>query len=351
MADLFSPLTLRGVTLRNRIVVSPMCQYSSDDGALTDWHLVHLGSRAVGGAGLVFVEATAVEPRGRISPQDSGLWGEKHVAPLARIARFVKEQGAAFGIQLAHAGRKASTRRPWEGHGPLAPAQGGWEPVGPSALPFDDGYPVPHPLDAGEVAAIPRLFADAARRALDAGTDVVEVHAAHGYLLHSFLSPLSNRRTDAYGGDLRGRARLLLETAEAVRRVVAGPLFVRVSASDWVPGGVEPPDLVAVAKWLKEIGVDVVDCSSGGGSPRQKVAVAPGFQVPFAEKIRREAGVATMAVGLLTEPSQADAVVREERADLVALARELLRDPYWPQRAAKALGVRTGIPPQYARAH
>jgi 2,4-dienoyl-CoA reductase-like NADH-dependent reductase (Old Yellow Enzyme family) len=351
VSQLFSPFTLRGLTLRNRIVVSPMCQYSSEDGALTDWHFVHLGSRAVGGAGLVVIEASAVEARGRISPEDSGIWAEKHVAPVARVARFVREHGAAIGIQLAHAGRKASTRRPWEGHGPLGANQGAWQPVGPSPIPFDEGWQVPRELEESEVRLVPRLFVDAARRALDAGIQVVELHAAHGYLLHSFLSPLSNQRKDGYGGDLRGRARLLLETAGALRRVLQGPFFVRVSASDWVPGGLEVGDLVEVARWLKEIGVDAIDVSSGGASPKQKIALAPGYQVPFSERIRREAAIPTIAVGLVTAPEQAEEIVRAGRADLVALARELLRDPYWPQRAAKALGVKPDVPPQYARAH
>ncbi len=351
MSQLFSPFTLRGLELRNRVVVSPMCQYSAEDGALTDWHLVHLGSRAVGGAGLVVIEATAVEPRGRISPEDSGIWAEKHVEPIARIARFVRAQGAALGVQLAHAGRKASTRRPWEGHGPLPVSEGGWEPVGPSPIPFDEGWPVPRPLEASELREVPRLFADAARRALDAGAQAVEIHSAHGYLLHSFLSPLSNQRKDAYGGDLRGRARLLLETAETLRKIVPGPLLVRISATDWVPGGFDVGDAVLVARWLRELGVDAIDVSSGGASPRQKIALGPGYQVPFAERIRREANVPTVAVGLVSAPEQAEEIVREGRADLVALARELLRDPYWPQRAAKALGAKPSVPPQYARAH
>ncbi len=349
---LFSPFTVRGLTLRNRIVVSPMCQYSSVDGLLTDWHFVHLGSRAVGGAALVIVEASGVEPRGRISPHDSGIWGSEHVPPLRRIAEFVRSQGAVLGIQLAHAGRKASTRRPWEGYGIVKPEEGGWTPVGPSAIAFEEGkYVVPHPLTKDEIAKVPVLFADAARRAADAGIGVVEVHAAHGYLLHSFLTPLANRRTDAYGGDLRARARLLLETADAVRRAFTGPVFVRVSASDWVEGGLEVADLVQVARWLKDLGVDAIDCSSGGASPAQKVVVGPGYQVPFASRIRSEAAIPTVAVGLITEPAQADRIVRDGHADLVALARELLRDPYWPQRAAKALGVRPDVPSQYQRAH
>jgi 2,4-dienoyl-CoA reductase-like NADH-dependent reductase (Old Yellow Enzyme family) len=352
MSSLFTPLTLRGVTLRNRIVVSPMCQYSSTDGFLEDWHLVHLGSRAVGGAALVIVEASAVEPRGRISPEDAGIWDDRHVAPLERIARFVRSQGAAFGLQLAHAGRKAGTWRPWEGSGPL-PKEKSWEPVGPSAIPWDTTWAVPHALTKDEILAIVAKFQDAARRAEAAGLDLVEIHGAHGYLIHSFLSPLSNRREDEWGGDLAGRARFLLAVVDAVRGVwpERKPLFVRVSATDWVEGGLTIEETVAVARMLKGRGVDVVDCSSGGSSPLQKIAAGPGFQVPFAERVRREAGIATMAVGMITEPAQAEAIVREEKADLVALARQELRDPYWPQNAARALGVKPAVPPQYGRAH
>jgi 2,4-dienoyl-CoA reductase-like NADH-dependent reductase (Old Yellow Enzyme family) len=328
-----------------------MCQYSSRDGFPSDWHLVHLGSRAVGGAALVFVEASAVEPIGRISPHDSGIWDDRHVEPFARIARFVSEQGAAPGIQLAHAGRKASTRRPWEGHGPIAARDGGWEPVAPSAVPFDEKYPTPRALSIAEIEAIVARFRDGARRAREAGFQVVELHSAHGYLLHSFLSPLSNRRDDRYGGSLENRARALLETVDSVRAVWTGPLFVRVSARDWVQGGLEVDDVVQVARWLRERGVDVIDVSSGGVSPLQKINVGPGYQVEFAGRIRREAGIPTMAVGMITEPAQADAIVRESQADLVALARELLRDPYWPQRAAKALGHDAAVPAQYLRAH
>lgn len=350
-ATLFTPFEVRGLTLRNRIVVSPMCQYSAEDGRLGDWHLVHLGARATGGAGLVIIEFTAVEPRGRISPHDSGLWSDAHGAPLARIARFVKEQGAAIGLQLAHAGRKASVRRPWEGGRPLPAGEGGWPVVGPSPVPFAEGHPVPVPLEGDELAAIPRRFAEAARRAVDAGVQLLEVHAAHGYLLHSFLSPLSNRRRDAWGGDLPGRARLLLETVEAVRGAFDGPLFVRVSATDWVEGGLDVPEVVEVARWLRERGVDAIDVSSGGSSPAQVIPTGPCYQVPFAARIRREAGVPTVAVGLITRPEEAEAIVREGQADLVALARELLRDPNWPQRAAKALGATPPVPPQYLRAY
>ncbi len=349
---LFSPLRLRGLTLRNRIMVSPMCQYSAEEGLATDWHLVHLGSRAVGGAALVMAEATAVEPRGRISPHDLGLWDDRHIAPLARITAFIRSQGAVPGIQLAHAGRKASTRRPWEGGGPLSPAEGGWEVVGPSPIPFAPGYPTPRPLDREGLQGIVRAFQAAAQRAREAGFQVIEVHAAHGYLLHEFLSPLSNQRTDAYGGPLENRARLLREVVRAIRAVWPEeyPLFVRISATDWAPGGWDLDEAVVLAGWLKEEGVDAIDCSSGGLVPYQQIPVAPGYQVPFAARIRAEAGIKTIAVGLITEPAQADAIIRAGQADLVALARAFLRDPYWPLHAAHALGHEIPWPPQYERA-
>ena len=349
---LFAPLTLRGLALKNRVVVSPMCQYSSADGFATDWHLVHVGARAVGGAGLVLLEATAVTPEGRISPRDLGLWDDAHVDGLARIARFVRAQGAAVGVQLAHAGRKASTRPPWEGRGVVSAAEGGWTPVAPSAVPFGRDDPLPHALTLEEVRGVVAAFRDAARRALAAGMQVVELHAAHGYLLHQFLSPLSNRRTDAYGGGFDGRVRLTLEVAEAVRAVWPDewPLFVRVSATDYAEGGWDVDQTVALARQLAERGVDLVDCSSGGLVGGVHIPLGPGYQVAFAERVRREAGVATGAVGLITTPEQADAVVREERADLVLLARQLLRDPHWPLRAARALGVPVSWPVQYERA-
>ncbi|MBX6377974.1 MAG: NADH:flavin oxidoreductase/NADH oxidase [Clostridia bacterium] len=351
---LFQPLRLRQVTLRNRIAVSPMCQYSAVDGHADDWHLVHLGSRAVGGAGLVLLEATAVEPRGRISPQDLGIWDDAHVPGLARIARFVARQGAVPGIQLAHAGRKASTFRPWEGRGPVPPEQGGWTVVGPSPLPFGPGYPTPEPLDLQGLAAVVEAFAAAARRARQAGFQVVEIHAAHGYLLHSFLSPLANRRTDSYGGSLENRARLLLEVVEAVRREWPAdhPLFVRISCTDWVEGGWDLDQSCRLARLLADAGVDLVDCSSGGLVPDARVPEAPGYQVPFAERIRREVGVPTGAVGLITDPFQAESILRNGQADLVLLAREFLRNPYWPLHAAQALGVGdpSRWPAQYRRA-
>ncbi|BDG62411.1 NADH:flavin oxidoreductase/NADH oxidase [Caldinitratiruptor microaerophilus] len=352
---LFERLKLRDVTFRNRIAVSPMCQYSGEDGMATDWHLVHLGSRAVGGAALVITEATAVEARGRISPQDLGIWDDRHVEPLARITRFIRGQGAVPGIQLAHAGRKASTRRPWEGLAPVGPEEGGWRPVvGPSPIPFDDGYPVPEALDEAAIAEIVRAFRDGARRALEAGFQVVEIHAAHGYLLHEFLSPLSNHRTDRYGGSFENRTRLVREVVAAIREVWPErlPLFVRISATDWAPGGWDPDQSVELARGLGALGVDLVDCSSGGLVPGVSIPTDPGYQVPFAERVRREAGIATGAVGLITTPAQADAIIREGKADLVLLGRQLLRDPYWPLRAAHELGHadRAPWPPQYLRA-
>jgi 2,4-dienoyl-CoA reductase-like NADH-dependent reductase (Old Yellow Enzyme family) len=353
---LFRPLRIRGVTVRNRIVVSPMCQYSCEarDGMATGWHLVHLGSRAVGGAGLVFTEATAVEPGGRISPQDLGIWSEAHADALTPIVAFVKAQGAAAGIQLAHAGRKASTARPWEGGRGLSDAEGGWVPLAPSPIPFGETARAPREMTHHDIAEVVRAFAQAAGRARRAGFDVLEVHAAHGYLLHEFLSPLANHRTDRYGGSFENRSRLLLEVVEAIRAVWPDdrPLVVRLSATDWVPGGWDIDDSVRLAAALARHGVDVIDCSSGGVSPAQQVPLAPGYQVPFAERIRREASIATMAVGLITTAEQAERIVAGGQADLVAMARELLRNPYFPLRAAAALGRPEAAPwpAQYLRA-
>ncbi len=353
MNHLFSPYTLRGLTLRNRIAVSPMCQYSSTDGFANDWHYLHLGSRAVGGAGLVFTEAAAVEPRGRISPQDLGIWSDEHVPALRRIVDALHAHGAAAGVQLAHAGRKASTRRPWEGGKPVGPDGGGWKDiVGPSPVPFADGYPTPAELDAATIAQLVAAFAASARRAREAGFDVAEVHAAHGYLLHAFLSPLSNHRTDAYGGSFANRARIVREVVSAVRAEWPEelPVFVRISASDWVEGGWTIEDSVELAAQLKPLGVDLIDCSSGGNvMPPPRMPLGPGYQVPFAERVRRDAGVPTGAVGLITTPQQADQIVRTGQADLVLLGRELLRDPYWPLRAAHELRQEITWPPQYER--
>jgi len=349
---LFTPLTLRGVTLRNRIAVSPMCEYSSVDGFADDWHLVHLGSRAVGGAGLVITEAAAVTPEGRISPSDLGIWKDEHVAFLARCTAFIRAHGAAAGIQLAHAGRKASTARPWEGGQQVGAEAGGWTPVAPSAIPFRPEDVTPTALDRAGIRAVVEAFGAAARRSLAAGFDVIELHAAHGYLLHSFLSPLCNQRNDEYGGSFDNRIRLLLEVTAAVRAAWPEhlPLFVRVSATDWVEGGWDLPQSVELARRLGPLGVDLVDCSSGGTVPGAKIPAAPGYQVPFAEAIRRETGLPTGAVGLITEPTQADAIVAGGQADLVLLARELLRDPYWPLHAARALGTKGPWPAQYLRA-
>lgn len=349
---LFEPVTFRGVTLRNRIAVSPMCQYSAEDGLANDWHLVHLGSRAVGGAGLVMTEATAVEARGRISRQDLGIWDDRHVAPLARIATFLRAHRAVPGIQLAHAGRKASAHRPWEGGNPLGSDEGAWETVAPSAIPFGEGWPTPHALSRPEIDALVGAFRRAAERALEAGFEVVEVHGAHGYLIHEFLSPLSNERSDEYGGSFENRLRLLLRIVEAVREVWPErlPLFVRLSCTDWVEGGWDLEQTIEAARRLKERGVDLIDCSSGGLVPYARIPSTPGYQTPFAEAVRREAGIATGAVGLISTPELAEEIVANGRADLVLLAREFLRSPYWPLQAARALGAEIAWPPQYARA-
>lgn len=350
---LFSTLKLRDVLFRNRIVVSPMCQYLSEDGFASDWHLVHLGSRAVGGAALVFTEAAAILPEGRISPQDLGIWKEEQMEMLARIFDFVRQEGAVPGMQLAHAGRKASTGRPWEGGKPVGVEVGGWTPIfGPSPLPFADGYQTPQELDRAGIQRIRNAFAQAAQRALQAGAEVVEIHAAHGYLLHSFLSSLSNQRTDEYGGSFENRIRFLCETVAAVREVWAEkfPLFVRISSSDWTEGGWTGDDSVALARKLKSLGVDLIDCSSGGNVPNAKIPTGAGYQIPFARKVRAEAEIATGAVGLITSPEQADQVIRNGEADLVIMAREFLRHPYWPLHAAKPLHQSLPPPPQYARA-
>ena len=351
--NLFTPLTIREVTLRNRIAVSPMCEYSSTDGFANDWHLVHLGSRAVGGAGLVFTEAAAVEAVGRISPQDLGIYQDGHIEPLQRATRFIHEHGAVAGIQLAHAGRKASTARPWEGGKPVSVESGGWQPiVGPSALPFDTGYSTPVALDEAGIAAVVRAFGVAAERALAAGFRVAEIHGAHGYLLHEFYSPLSNHRTDQYGGSFVNRTRIVREVAEEVRRrwPERYPLFLRISASDWIEGGWDIEQSIELGRQVKPLGVDLIDASSGGAVPGATIPVGPGYQTPFAARIRREAGIMTGAVGMITSPQQADHILRTEQADLVLLARELLRNPYWPLLAAKELRHDIPVPPQYARA-
>jgi 2,4-dienoyl-CoA reductase-like NADH-dependent reductase (Old Yellow Enzyme family) len=350
---LFSPLQIREVTFRNRIGVSPMCEYSSVDGFANDWHFVHLGSRAVGGAAMVMTEASAVLADGRISPQDLGIYLDDHIPVLARIFRFIEEQGAVPGMQLAHAGRKASTAAPWEGGGAVDPNHGGWRPIfAPSAIPFSPTSITPEALSLAGIQHIVRAFAQAAERAREAGAKVVEIHAAHGYLLHEFLSPLSNHRTDCYGGSFENRTRFLREVVQAVRQTWAAslPLFVRISASDWVEGGWTIDDSVALAKQLPPLGVDLIDCSSGGAVPNVSIPVGPSYQVPFAEKIRAEASIATAAVGMITEPTQADRIIRTGQTDMVFLARELLRDPYWPLRAADELKQNGPWPKQYLRA-
>ncbi|MEU0958088.1 NADH:flavin oxidoreductase/NADH oxidase [Micromonospora aurantiaca] len=354
MSALFTPLALRGVTLPNRIALAPMCQYSAGpDGLPTDWHRVHLGSRAVGGAGLVITEATAVVPEGRISPQDTGLWSDAHVDAWRPITAFVAAHGAVPAVQLAHAGFKASTYRPWApARGGVPDAEGGWTPVGPGDQPFVPEYRTPTALDEAGIAAVVDAFATAAGRALDAGFTAVEIHAAHGYLLHEFLSPLTNRRTDGYGGDRAARMRLTLEVARAVRAAVGEsvPVLTRISATDWTDDGWSVDDSVVLAGELAAAGVDLIDTSSGGAAVQASIPVGPGYQVPLAARIRRDAGVPTGAVGLIVEPEQAEQIVAGGEADLVLLGRELLRDPYWPRRAAAKLGATPAWPDQYTRA-
>ena len=352
MSDLFSPLTLRSITLRNRIGVSPMCQYSSTDGFANDWHLVHLGGLAVGGAALVLTEATAVLPEGRINVHDLGLWDDAHIPGLRRITDFVQSHGAVPGTQLAHAGRKASVRRPWDEPGALSEAEGGWTAVdAPSAMAFAPGFVAPRALSEAGIERVIAAFRNAAVRALAAGFQVVEVHAAHGYLLHEFLSPLSNQRTDAWGGSLANRMRLPLEVTRAIRTVWPDhlPLLMRISATDWTAGGWTPDDSVVLARELAVAGVDLLDCSTGGNVPNAAIPVGPGYQVEFARRIRRDASIATAAVGLITDATEADAIVARGDADMVFMARELLRNPRWPLAAAHALGVSGPWPSQYLR--
>lgn len=349
---LFTPLRLRSLSARNRVVMAPMCQYSAEDGFPNEWHFVHLASRAVGGAGLIILEATAVEPIGRISPWDLGIWKDEHVPAFERIVRFLHAQGAVAGIQLAHAGRKASTAQPWKGGGPVPPEEGGWRPVAPSPIPFDANSPLPEELDEAGIARVLRAFVDATARAEAAGFRTVEVHAAHGYLLHEFLSPLSNTRTDRYGGSFENRVRLVREVVRAVRKRWSEqlPVLVRLSVTDWVEGGWTVDDSVALSRLLKEDGADFIDCSSGALVRGAKIPVGPGYQTPFAERIRREAGIPTGAVGLIRSAYQAEHILRTQQADAVVLARELLRDPYWPLRAAHLLGADIPWPPQYLMA-
>jgi len=353
MPNLFEPLTLRGVTLKNRIGISPMCQYSSQDGFANDWHLVHRGSRAVGGAGVVIAEASAVLPEGRITPGDLGIYNDAHIEMLSRIFRFIEQQGSVPGIQLAHAGRKSSTAEPWKGGRPIDPAHGGWTPIfAPSPLPFDSGYQTPKELSTSEIATIVQAFAAASRRALQAGAKVIEIHGAHGYLINSFLSPLTNRRTDEYGGSFENHTRLLKEVVTSIRRVWPEtlPLFVRLSATDWAEGGWTIDHSIELARVLKPLGVDLIDCSSAGLVPGAAVPVGAGYQVPFANRIRREAGIPTAAVGMITDAAQADQIIRNGDADLVLVARASLRDPYLPLHAASALHQDQKWPDQYLRA-
>jgi 2,4-dienoyl-CoA reductase-like NADH-dependent reductase (Old Yellow Enzyme family) len=352
MAQIFDPLSIRGVTLQNRIVVSPMCQYSSEDGFANDWHLVHLGSRAAGGASLVFTEATAVTPEGRISPEDLGLWKDEQIDFLARIVGFLKAQGTVPGMQLAHAGRKGSTQRPWEGSSKVSVADGGWVPLAPSAVAFSDHYPMPRALLKDEIHGIVDAFAAAARRALEAGFQVLEIHAAHGYLAHEFFSPLSNFREDEYGGSFENRTRIGREIVAAVREEWPDnlPLFIRISATDWKEGGWDLEQSVELAKQLKPLGVDLIDCSSAGLAVDQKIIAGPGFQVPFSERIRRDADVLTGTVGLIETKEQVGEILAKGQADLVLMAREFLRDPYWPLRTARELKQKISWPAQYLRA-
>jgi len=352
MAKLFSPLTIKSVTLKNRIVVSPMCEYSSVDGFANEWHLVHLGSRAVGGAGLIITEATAVSPEGRISPDDLGIWKNAHLDKLKSIVSFIHKQGSVAGIQLAHAGRKASFTAPWKGAEQLKPGNGGWQTIAPSAQPFNEGNTIPEALTAEGILQVIDDFRAAAQRALSAGFKLVEIHAAHGYLINQFLSPLSNQRTDGYGGSFENRIKLLLEIIEAIQSVWPAqlPLFVRISATDWHPGGWNEQDSVRLGIILKEKGVDLIDCSSGGNAAGVKIPVGPGYQVCFSAQVKKETGILTGAVGMITSAEQAETILVKEEADLVIMAREMLRDPYFPLHAALELGVDIQWPNQYLRA-
>ena len=353
MASLFEPFTIRGLKLKNRIGMSPMCQYSAEEGLVNDWHLIHFGSRAIGGVGLVIVEATAIEAQGRITPADLGIWDDRHVEGLNRLVNTVHAAGAVVALQIAHAGRKASTAIPSQGGVPLSMDHGGWQVVGPSEIPFTPDHPIPHILNTNEIRSIENAFAEAAIRALDAKFDIVEIHAAHGYLISSFLSPLANRRTDKYGGSFHNRCRFLLETVESVRAEwpEEKPLLVRLSCTDWIEGGWTIEETVELVGLLKNQGVDIIDCSSGGNDPSTSpIRIEPGYQVPFSERVRNEAGIATAAVGMITNPDQAEAIIANDQADLVLLGRELLRNPYWSHHAALALQADANIPVQYARA-
>ena len=352
MSKLFSPLNMRSVTLKNRIAVSPMCQYSCIDGLVTDWHLVHLGSRAIGGAALVLTEATAVAPEGRISPDDAGIWNDGQAEAFQKIAEFVFSAHAIPGIQLAHAGRKASTYAPGKGDGTVSPENGGWQTLAPSAIRFSDSFPQPKEMTKNDIHRVVEQFRTAAERSVRVGFKLIEIHAAHGYLLHEFLSPLSNTRNDEYGGSLENRVRFLLEVLSTIRKIVSDsfPVIVRISSTDWVEGGWDLEQSVLLARMLKEAGADLIDTSSGGNISHARIPIGPGYQVPFAERIKREAGIMTGAVGLITLPEQAEQIIATEQADIVLLAREFLRNPYWPLSAARQLKTDIDWPKQYARA-
>ncbi|WP_071891044.1 NADPH dehydrogenase NamA [Flavisolibacter tropicus] len=352
MALLFEPLKIRSITLKNRIAVAPMCQYSANDGFINDWHVVHLGSRAVGGAGLIILEATAVTPEGRITHKDLGIWKDEHIDGLKRIATFIESFGVVPGIQLAHAGRKASSHNPWEGGEPLTLEEGAWQTVGPSAIPFKEGTPTPVEMSRDQIAKLVQDFKAATQRALQAGFKLIELHGAHGYLIHEFLSPLSNQRTDEYGGSFENRTRLVIEIIEAVREVWPKeyPLFVRFSATDWVENGWTVDDSIALAKIIKTKDVDLIDCSTGGNITGVRIPLVPLYQVPFAEQIKKGSGILTAAVGLITTPQECEQILQDQQADLIMLARQMLRDPYFPLHAAKALGVDVPWPSQYLRA-
>ena len=353
MAQLFSSLKIRNIELKNRIVVSSMCQYSSINGTSTDWHLVHLGSRAVGGAGLVFTEATAISPEARISPDDAGIWNEEQANAYKRITAFIKSQNSVPGIQIAHAGRKASTYSPWKGSGEVTIDNGGWQTLAPSPISFADNYPNPKEMDEKDIKLITDQFAQAAKRSIEAGFEVIELHFAHGYLVHEFYSPISNQRKDKYGGTLENRCRFAFEVAKSVREVIPDgtPLFARISSTDWVDGGWDIDQSVQLAQWLKAVGVDLIDCSSSGNVPSAKIPAGPAYQIPFAEKIKKEAKMLTGGVGLITTAEQAEEIIGSGKADIVFLAREMLRDPYWALNAAKKLNVDLkDFPKQYLRA-
>ncbi len=354
MSHLFEPLTIRGITLRNRIGVSPMCMYSYTDGFSNDWQIVHLGARAVGGAGLIIAEASAIEPRGRITPFDIGIWSDEHIEPLSKVSSVIKKNGAVAGIQIAHAGRKASLNQPWVSNKPIPLDKPfGWQGVAPSPIAYNEEYTVPHELSTSEILEIQGYFRAGAQRALAAGFEWLEIHAAHGYLLHSFYSPISNKRTDMYGGSFENRIRFLIETVRAVRPVWPDrlPLTVRISGTDWIDGGWTVEESVELARRLKSEGVDLIDCSSGGGVYVAKIPTGPGYQVPISDAVRNGADIPTAAVGLITAPAHADEIIRNGRADIVLLGREMLRNPYWPQYAAQVLKQPVPIPPQYLRAH